>query len=390
MSFIEKNITEIKNSKVLVYFGAVLLLLNILFFSSYWNWVQIFREQEIQYGCWSFFPNCLEVHQALPEWFFKLYVLIVVLLVLVGVVSFILRRIFVACLCLFVVSLLKIGFIAQTSYLIGNINLITFLVSFSFLFIPQKINTIRWFLILVYFISGLLKLNHDWLSLSSLGPIPFIPDWLSLILIRVLIVFEVFIVFLLIYGKKIERKIVFFFLIVFHLMSLYWIDYLFPLSMIGLLSIFLFVWIFPPEQKKHVQLSLSGKLLIFGYLFFHFARWLLPGDYALTNVSSPLTLNHYDSRTICATWSVIQFDNEWIELDFSPHRRHQKIYCDPLQYKMQAERACAELIESYKNFKDFHFFWTGRRYSDPFYSISLSADHFCSFKKSKLEFLKGT
>ena len=160
----------------------------------------------------------------------------------------------------------------------GNYHYMPFLVSFMFLFIPQKLFFIPLLLVCFYFFAGLLKVsNLDWLTglafPENLDFPLFFNENIKLILCFYVVCLEIIGVWCLVFiqtnckgkellntfaffrrktaTKKIRSRniktiwkiMIYFQLILFHALSYFIVGYFYPLIMFCLLSLFFFIFI---------------------------------------------------------------------------------------------------------------------------------------------------
>lgn len=347
MQFFRKNSNEIASDRRLQLFGALIAVSHLLTALSWWSFDTTTRAPL----CWHFFPNCLTVTGALQsQW--SIVLLAYALMGAVAFGLFVVGRANPAYVTLLAVSALKYAIHLSDYRLMGNYHYMSHILTFAFLFLPEKALSMRIFLVLFYWAAGLIKFNTDWLS----GAAMIRPAWVSGKLLEVLcayvVVLEISIVFLLLSDRKWLRWIVLFQLFFFHVFSFPIVGWYYPMLMFCFLPAFV---LFRERAQWPATWALRAAICVF------VAAQIYPlvaePDSSLHGRSRILAINMLDGSASCETRLVLKHDRETIE--YAPHFDELfalRIKCDPVVLIDKVRETCR------------------KRKSDPSF-IDLDVDH---------------
>ena len=112
---------------------------------------------------------------------------------------------------------------------------------FIFLFARKKEDNLRLIMIFLYILSGIVKLHPAWIAgtyfSSQVMGLPLFPDSLIPVITNFVILFELVLVWLLFSKKQINKKVVFYFFILFHIYSAIYVGFRYPLLILPLFLI---------------------------------------------------------------------------------------------------------------------------------------------------------
>lgn len=314
---------------------------------------------------------------------------------------------------LLIINIVK-GYVFFMDYrFMGNYHYMPFLVSFVYLFIRQKLFFIPLLIVCFYFFAGLLKIsNFDWLTglafLENLKFPLFFNESITMILCFYVVCLEIIGVWSLVFIqtnfkvgelfknfvffkwktvaenlkhidiKTIWKIIIYFQLILFHILSYFIVGYFYPLIMFCLLSLFFFMFIW--NEQSEILSSFDGKLhnlksnglrqnflkvkslggrtgkMFPGIIFMclvvlgNLLSVFIPGVSGLTGEGRWYGLNMYDAHTQCDSQIFLKFKNKIVQESFSGYREYAlRIRCDPYIDFNTVKKICA----FYKNDPEF-------------------------------------
>ena len=238
--YFQSQILEIQNDTALRIYGACLAMGQVL---SVFNWFE--KEQAINLSkigeplCWPFFENCFE-YRLLTPFGVKIVFLIFGFLSAIGVLLFLNRRLTATAYWWQIgINIFKTLIYIQDFRMRMNQHYMLYFVTFAFLFLPQKRNTLRYLLAFIYFGAGLLKYNAEWLSGNALYANPL---WISGRWVAVSCVYVVLLETFLVFGVLSKNEWIYwctlFQLFLFHLVSWPVVGSFYPILMYLLLAIF--------------------------------------------------------------------------------------------------------------------------------------------------------
>lgn len=166
MEWIKSSLWEIKKSSSLRLFGAALAVAHIMTY-GYWAWNGDLPLKYYSEGtpvCWSFFEGCAHFRFFPIGLVNFIYFAYVVFAVAAGALFFSTRTALPGWLLMLGLFVFKMFLYVQDFRLSGNEHYILFLLTFVFLFVPNKETAFKAIIISIYLVSGLLKLSPDWLT----------------------------------------------------------------------------------------------------------------------------------------------------------------------------------------------------------------------------------
>ena len=327
--FLRKNKSEIENDRHLQLYGTLLGMLHLVTAYFFINFSFPFN-----IICWPFLVGC-------QRWNYILIANWNVLLVIYAVgatacsVSFIMRKTGAGLSLLALVSILKF-LLQMTDYrLMGNYHYMFHLIVLVFLFLPNKKNFIKIFIIGFYFVAGLLKFNSDWLG-GELIKNQFIKnDSLLQTASAYAVIIELFFSFFLLSSRRGLFYLALVQIIIFHCVSWFIVGYYYPVIMLTLLSIFYM----KPAQFKMPPASWSW-IFVGLFVLAQVPSIIFADQSALSGQWRLYSLNMLDAKTECNTHFYIQKKTETIEYHPSFEVVGPRIHCDPVVVVAKANETC--------------------------------------------------
>lgn len=352
-SFFKGQIEEIQSSRVLQLYGALLGLSNIL--TAYFWWSREFSDTPAI--CWSFFQNCQVLSPISQN--ANSYLIIFAMISFLASLSLILKRGKEGYILLLFAFALKMLFQITDYRLMGNYHYMNNIIQVCFLFVFEKTNMIRLFLVLFYMAASLIKFNTDWLSGSALiRPSIFSGKLLEIACAYVIVLELVLAPLLVLVRNKIIKYAVLVQLIIFHIFSWHIVGYLYPLTMFFLISLFFldsnfFNW---PKTKTNL-------FLIFIFIASQAYVAILEPQSSLNGRNRLLSLNMLDARAVCETRFILKYKNEIVEYipDFLEYG--MRIRCDPLIVLDHIKKTCEDQ-KMHSGFLDIDIDHQVRRFSE--------------------------
>jgi hypothetical protein len=360
--FIDLSQAEIQSDPLLSRY--LLFLIGIHFLTAiYWfyqGFDSILSSIDQSY-CWPFFSSCEAAkHLLLPV--SPLLLPIYVSLSLLGFFQSLAspRR---GWYYLLVIELIKLGYQSLDYRFMGNYHFMPHIITLFFLFLPQKRFWIRTWLITFYLAAASLKLNFEWLSGASLSwKVPFnslaLLPWMALGALMT----EITAPILLTFKSRWPRIVACVLLVLFHLISYFWVGFFYPSIMLSLLAIFFMEFYFEPGAGSILKSHKSAAFLLSFSIWALFALGQIfssqnARENALHGESRLFSLNMFDARTLCRgvflIHSLSDSDREIVEVDFQNEDLSIRVRCDPIIFKEQARHLCqtksqkVEKIEGY-------------------------------------------
>jgi len=384
------GVAEIKGSPALRRFGALLALghvITFVFWTASKDLPGLLAQRPHAAICWSFFEDCWRLRpipRALIHWALIVYCVLAVL----GTLLFLGHRVWRrstdwAYAALVAMNLLKMAIFVLDYRLMGNYHYMLFIVSFAYLFWPNKALVCRYLIVGFYISAGSLKLNPEWLSGAALLRPPFLTGWLGDMSLAYVVILEL----LLVLGLLSTNPIILFATLaqfaIFHIYSWHIVGYFYPCIMFCLLGIFPLCFIdkldgdrSPGMRLLRLRLPRSTWLLLGLYAAAQIAPLLFPGDVALTGEGRIFALNMLDAKSECSLLLVTKEGNVHTEHAALRPGLGVRIRCDPLVYFNTAQGLCRELGPG----GDLDLSLVSRRETDTFYQPVLSVTDFCSKK----------
>jgi hypothetical protein len=385
--YISAQIDEIKNSKTLKWFGLSLIIAHfasfIFFFDSGRAWTL-----ESYPICWSFYQNC-EWGRSFILQSSSLYIHLYLFSILAGLLFFLSGRWKGFYFALLAATLLKFVYTLHDYRTMGNYHYMLYLALFVYLMIPRKIFALKWFLVLCYVSSGLLRFEADWLTGAVLPPLPGFSQKMIEISAAYVVILECIFAFLLLAKKPLWFWLGMAQFLVFHIFSYQIVGWFFPAIMLGLLSIFLLERFFETElsHPSIAELTTNFRNYNFAFTFlviFMFVqiipRWIYPFS-AIDGAGRVLFLNMFDARTECDGRVLIHQKNgdviERVEQSIETSIRAERIKCDPVVFLAKAQDLCRKL-ENESTFIDLDVSLVTRRVTEARWFKTLDHRNVCT------------
>lgn len=372
---------EIARHRNLSIYGAVLSLLHV------WTWISWSPLRSNSFNrlateipiCWSYFPSCDE-WRPLVLHYLSLVAGIYLLLGLLSAVSFAAKKTKIAYWIFLLAGVVKWIIISIDYHFMGNYHYMHLAACLFFLFVPGKSAAIKKLIVGFYLGAGLLKFGPSWLSGTALLRPPVISgailDWA----LAYVVVLETIFAPLLLCRDRRLFYFAFVQILIFHLFSWHIVDSFYPITMFGLLSIF----VIPnkTEERPHRRWISNAALGLFAALQL-IPLFLFP-ESSLTGEGRILALNMLDASTTCNNRIYFRSANRFESL--GPVRTGVRIRCDPAVQIALIRRKCRELKDSAHPDFDFYF-WT-RRLSDKDYKLVVARRSVCA-RPLRMNFLGG-
>ncbi len=353
MIFFNRHVQEIFTCKKNQIYGIFLSFSHLL--TAYFWYRRDFDTDGIV--CWQFFSNC----QFLTR---HLFSELSVDLIIYGSLSFFCMGLFFlkkekpAYFLFLALSVFKMIVQLSDYRFMGNYHYMSNVINFVFLFLPNKKNIVKSFLVLFYVAAGLIKFNLDWFSGAALiNPSIFSGRLLIFSCAYVILLELVFSIGLL----STQRKYFYFVLAqvcLFHLFSWHIVGYFYPVIMLSLISIFFLSpaeFCFPKELVNLVAIGL--------FIFAQGLPLVLDPHSSLTNKYRVYALNMLDADSECETRMLIKKKDSTIEYrpDFS--KIAIRIHCDSVFIVKKVHATC-QYFSPDPDFTDIDFDFQVRRSSE--------------------------
>lgn len=402
MEFLKSNLWEIKKSSSLQIFGGLLALIHAL---TYWNWMQA-GNLPLQYHanpqpmCWGLFESCQWVKILSPtamEMLFHAYGVIAVLAVAVFLFT---RFTGLGWFMLMTLLILKSLFYFQDLRLTSNVHYAIFVMSFCYLFIPNKANLLRWLLISFYVASGLLRLSPNWLTgqffIEQLHVPVKLGEWLAGMTVLAEMIGPVVLLF-----RDLRNFLIgYIVLIVFHGLMIYAGGYFEPTVMLILLQ--LMPLLYYEERKIERE-----------YLYQSFIRpepspfWLALGlgvfwlvqalpyvphqaGKAIAHFEEVLALQPVAAAEECESTTFAVFQNRLAEVVVAPPQdRPTAFRCNPYLRFLDLKSSCRDMQKD-SEFKTLMSYFRVRGLKDKTFQPTFSSEDFCRTDLSYQDLVGGT
>lgn len=329
---------EIVNNRSLQIYGACLSL-TYLITAYYWasaSTVGELTQQLLLPLCWPYYPSCQATHN-LVFLNFKFFNFLLGLFGLVGVVSFLYKKVNYGIIFLSLGLILKFFIFSQDFRLMGNYHYMSFLVILFFILIPDKVQTLQILLPLFYVSAGLLKLHPEWLSGANLLKSTWIPQSILYYLMLFVIVLELIMVPILIFIRKWTYAWWFIFgnLIIFHIISWHLVGFFYPCIMFCLLAFYILCDPLPTSWPRPAALVFLALVALP-----QLARTFFPGI-GYDGKARLLSLNMLDTMPKCSSHYVIRTSEKIVFTSLETETIAPRIRCDPILFIAELKRLCA-------------------------------------------------
>jgi hypothetical protein len=353
------NNSEVLRDPALSIYGFILSLAFLL--STYINYkvgaVYFITTKEA--WCWSFFIDC---------WKYRLSQIVAQCLFLLmfafsgsAAISFLLRKIRIAHFLLLMCLLLSIFIVVQDFRFRANQYYMLFWVTIVFLFAPNKRQALACIVGSLYFWSGKLKLNWEWLSGSVLyNDLWLIPTKYNSLACGYVVILELFVV----WGLFANSRYIFWFsfiqFIIFHIQSFSQVGYWYPCLMFLLLSIFPLVRTFRGNQYTRFNTIVptswtTSTWTIFAiFATFQFIPFITSINHTYDGSARFLALHMFEAKQVCEIEIIkkskiphaINTDNLEAHTNYETIKVRlglvPRMNCEPIIYYNHARNRCLE------------------------------------------------
>jgi hypothetical protein len=239
MNFIKRNIWELERSSSLIFLGGIFSAIHII---NYFFWINsasyLGKADASPLLCWDFFGNCTEIFFVPPALTSALLTTYLIAACVAFLVFLTRRFVGFAWSLLFITFLLKTIFYVQDASLQLNLHALILIAQFCYLFVPNKLNSIRTLIFATYLLNGIGKMTPEYLSgaaIPSTIPLPLKGlEWVGVFSI----VIEILMPFFLLSRQRLRFAYGFGVLFIFHIAQLYLTHSFEPLGMAILLLFF--------------------------------------------------------------------------------------------------------------------------------------------------------
>ncbi len=340
--------SEIANSNSL-YIAAWVLLFGWYLEFSFWSQYSDFTRNAVMEGrqlCWPFFQSC-------GSWYFltvpplsnlqgAVYALLFALLVWAGFL--LIRHRFEAVYALFLVF-----FAWETLVMLMSMRLSVnywyfhFLYAALFLFARYKLQFLRVGAVLLYFLSGLLKLNESWLSAGYFNALQdglyFIPHALMPLATNSIIFMELVLVWFLFYPDRRVRLSVLGVLALFHTYSAVFVGLRYPSIVLPMVLALFFAGEQAPWSWKPLKYLFAGGLILLLVCAVDAVPYTIPGPSRVTGEGNKFGVYMFDSNYQCTSVATTHYKNGTSEVATSTST-YSIQRCDPYAVWFYLKQLC--------------------------------------------------
>jgi hypothetical protein len=380
IKFIKKNIWEIERSNSLLVLGIIFSVLNILVYLFWRQGAGIINDNTISpLLCWDFFPNCTSTRIVPPGLTQALFVFFLIFDVLALITFATKRGLTLGWTCLFICLLIQLGYYVQDASLQSNFHSLVLILQFCYLLIPNKTNLIRFFIFSSYLISGVNRLNPDWLSGVSIPQSVAIPlkgyEWIAVFSVLV----ELLMPWLLISRERIRLAYGVGVLFIYHLFHFYfWRQF----DQVGAALVIIFIAFEHFEQARreresfyrsyeHPEPSKIWWPVVIGI----FIAAQLP-----VSAHTPITvlkLQKTNAYSECQQFAFLNFNDRVEQVEFNPAADSSpQLRCHPTVAFNKIKALCSKNKEK-TGFKNVTGFFLSRAMAETDYKMVFSSDSFC-------------
>ncbi|MEK6553652.1 MAG: hypothetical protein AABZ31_00285 [Bdellovibrionota bacterium] len=381
IKFIKKNIWEIERSNSLLVLGIIFSVLNILVYIFWRQTPGIVSDNTISpLLCWEFFPNCTQI-RIIPPGLTQIVFIFFLILNTVATLMFMAKRgLTAAWTCLFLSLIIQLSYYVQDASLQSNFHSLVLMLQFCFLLIPNKSNLIRFFIFCSYLISGVNRLNPEWLSGVSIPQKLQIPlkgyEWIAVFSVLI----ELLMPWLLISRERIRLAYGFGALFVYHLFHFYfWRQY----DQVGAAILIIFIAFEHFEQARreresfyrsyeHPEPSKMWWPVIIG--IFIAAQLPLSAHTPLT----VLKLEKANAYSECQQFAFLNFADRVEQIEFNASTDlSPQLRCHPTVAFNRIKGLCAKHKDEV-GFKNATSFFLSRGMAETDYKMVFSSADFCN------------
>lgn len=177
---------------------------------------------------------------------------------------------------------------------------------FIFLFSHKKKINLQFLFVILYFLSGIVKLHQSWIAgtyFSSLAMgLPLFPDAMIPVVTNIVVLMEIVGVWLLFSQKKFIRKSIFVLLIIFHVYSCLFVGFRYPMQFLPFILI-----LFSDDEIPLPRPSKLAWLAVTILFLMNLFPFLIGPDHKRTFEGRALALNMFDSNRQSKTTEIINY-----------------------------------------------------------------------------------
>ncbi len=412
-SWVDGQVREIADDRVLRLYGVVLAYANVLTF-VYWHVrrdvTRVIGDNQIPI-CWPFWENCHAWRVLTPEGVAVVLWTYLALSLATGACFLLRRGVAWGWVGLLVVTAIRFGIMAQDFTLRLNQHYMANWVTIAFLLFPRRRALVPALLVSFYFWAGALKLDAEWLTGAAL----YARDrfWVPEALVPASCVYVVALELVLVFGVYARRGWIFWGtlaqLAVFHVFSWPIVGFFYPMLMFGLLAMFPMLRLAPGSSRSpttgeepgvpagdgpdrddggdralSVQelarpgVRLPAALLLGGFALTQLLPLAMPGDSAITGEGRLFALNMFDAQVVCEGYAVLHQEGGGTKrIRLSNVRYPRRIACDPILFFNLAGRECRRTDRRPRTV-DLDLELRSRRSSEPELREVIDVRNFCS------------
>lgn len=343
-SYLFRQHKEIESDPILWRFGWALL--SVHFLTALFWYFQDFQSlvTDLNQGlCWPFLPSCDALKLALSP--VASFLLPIYFSASVFSMVLVLSKRKLLWPLLLSLEVVKYALSLLDYRFMGNYHFIPHVLTFYFLFFPQKRSWSTFWIFTFYLAAASLKINLEWLSGASLSwKVPFDNPRLLPYLASMGLLTEIIAPQLLYFKNRSTRFMGLALLTSFHAVSYYWVGFFYPSVMACCLSLLFFEIV---ENKPRIPFNLRDKsLLASGSLwavFILFQMFSLNDSQlaALDGSKRLLSLNMFDARAQCRGFFTVEDEQGSItEVSFKNYDLAVRVKCDTIVFLEQARKIC--------------------------------------------------
>jgi hypothetical protein len=299
--------------------------------------------------CWPLLSGCEGLRAYLSPWLVRRVVAIYIALGASAALLFLRRRPRAALVTFLAATALGLAVYALDYRMRFNQTYMFACIALVFLVTKRRLETASVLLACFYFWAGTLKLTRDWLTGAALyAPPLFIPSSLLPASCVYVVVLELVLVWGLFSSRAWVRRGVLLQLVLFHVVSYPVVGWFYPLTMFGLLSVFVLGREQPVTFASLRALSSrerrSVSFVAAGFAILQLVPWMFRGDSAVTGEGRLFALHMFDARVACRGGATLMVPAEppAAVAVLPPSVTESRTLCDPIVILSNVRRACRE------------------------------------------------
>ena len=342
------HIQEIEGSETLKIVVWVLLLGWFLEFSSWWRYSDftVNAVEEGRHLCWPFFQSCGDWYFLALEPIGNTHVLAYgILFGFLIITAYSLLRgaytrahAFFLLLFIWEMVVLLMSMRLAVNYWYFHIFYVVLL-----LFPAGKLMFLRLGAVLLYFFSGILKLNDGWLAGSYFKALSeglyFIPDMLIPLATNAVIFLEIVLVWFLLSGNKMYRIPIVCILFIFHMYSVLYVGYVYPTIALSIVLVLFLSNERYASFKDLFKQGLVGVSIVAVFVAIHAVPYFIKGDSKTTGEGNRYGMYMFDANYQCSSNAVFHYkDGHTEERESISSLAIQR--CDPYAHLFYFKNLC--------------------------------------------------